>query len=174
MYGLLGLGPSGLGLPSPTTLSDMPVSRSNNVSTSCSTARRPLRFARSSLEIQTHDRTSVNHTILGITSAHIHRIVSAVTMTTTVTTTDAATTTEGDQTTAMTDVVMTNTEQRTIMTEMTDTFSGIHVLTGRTLIEDRATIDVLTTIVVGTLLKTNRIALFLIMSHEPTRLPKSP
>ena len=74
----------------------------------------------------------------------------------------------------MTDVVMTNTEQRTIMTEMTDTFSGIHVLTGRTLIEDRATIDVLTTIVVGTLLKTNRIALFLIMSHEPTRLPKSP
>ena len=105
-----------------------------------------------------------------------HRIVSAMTMTTAETTTATATTTEGDQTTVATATAMTNTDQTMIMigtktTGMTDTIRGIHVMIDGTLIEDRATIEGITTIVVGILPKTNRAVL---MRPGPTRLHKRP
>ena len=71
------------------------LTQSNNVSTTCSTARQPLRAARLSLEIHTHCRTSVNPTEIGIMSDHDHQIVSVVTPTIVVTTTATATTTAG-------------------------------------------------------------------------------
>ena len=179
MYGLLGLGPSGLGLPSPTTLSDMPVSRSNNVSTTCSTARRPLRFARSSLQMHTHGRTSANPTVIGITSDHGHRVISTVTKIIVATTTATARTTEGDRTMVVTNTTMTIIEQTMIMNDMTRTgmtgmSSGIHETIGGILIEVRETMDGITTIVVATLLNPNRVALFTTTSHGPIRLHRIP
>ena len=97
------------------------LTRSNNVSTICSTARRLLQFARSSLETPTHCRTSVNPTEIGIMSEHGHRIVSAMMMITAERMTATATTSEGDQTTSVTVTAMTTIEQTMIMTGMTTT-----------------------------------------------------
>ena len=114
----------------------------------------------------TYVRTSGNSTEIKITSDHDHRIVSVVTMTTAETKTATTTTTEGDQTTAATATTMTNTISTTTI-GMTATIRGIHVMIDGTLIEDRTTIKGITTIDVGTLLKTNRAAL----THSgPTRL----
>ena len=89
-----------------------------------------------------------------------------------------STTTEEDQTTVVTVTAMTVTEQTmimigTTMTGMIDTTRGTHVMISRTLIEDRATIEGITTIVVGTLLKTNTNCTAL-TRHGPTRLHKRP
>ena len=105
------------------------LTQSNNVNTTCSTAQRRLRFARSSLGIHNPIRTSDNPTEIMIMSVHDHHIGNAVT------TTATATTTEGDRMTTMTVTAMTNTEQMTIMigtrtAGMTDTIRGIHVMIG--------------------------------------------
>ena len=149
------------------------LTRSNNVNTTCSTAQRRLRFARSSLEIHTHGRTNVSHIDIGRTCNHNPRIVSVVT------TTATAMTTVGDRTTAVTNTAMTNIEQTTSMTGttttgMTGTINGIHETIEETLTEVRGTIDGITTIVVGTLLQTYRTTLFPITRHGPTRLHKRP
>ena len=79
----------------------------------------------------------------------------------------------------MTDTTMTNIEQTmirtgTTTTGMAGTTSGIHEMIGGTLIEDRATIDDITTIVAENLLKTNRATLFPITSRKSTHLHKRP
>ena len=76
-------------------------------------------------------------------------------------TTVTETTSEGDRTTAATASAMTSTGQTTIMIGMTtigmtDMIRGIHVMIGETLTEDRATIEGITTTVVGILLKMTR------------------
>ena len=75
------------------------------------------------------------------------------------TTTVTATTTKGDQTIVVTTMTITDKTTITIgttTTGMTDTTRGTHVMIGGILIEDRATTKGITTIIVGTLLKTNR------------------
>ena len=91
-------------------------------------------------------------------SDHDRQIGGAVMMITIEMTTVTETTTEGDRTTAVIATAMTSTGQTTIMIDtttigMTDMISGIHIMIGETLTEDRATIEGITTTIVGTLLK---------------------
>ena len=68
------------------------------------------------------------------------------------------TTTDGNRMTVMIDIAMTETTIMIGMTTigMTDMIRGIHVMIGETLTEDRATIEGITTTVVGILLKMTR------------------
>ena len=111
-------------------------------------------------------------------SDHSHRVVKSMTTITAKRTTATATTTEGDHTKVVTVTAMTTIEQTMIMTGMTTTgmigtTRGIHETIGGTLIEDRETIDGITTIVVETLLKPTRTTLFPTTSQGPTRLHMS-
>ena len=77
------------------------------------------------------------------------------------TTTVTKTTTDGDRTTAVIATAMT--ERTTIMIGMTtigmtNMIRGIHVMIGETLTEDRATIEGITTTIVGILLKMIHVA----------------
>ena len=115
--------------------------------------------------------TSINPTVIGITSVHGHRIVSAEMTITIVMTTDTEPTTEGDQTMVVTDIAMTTIEQTMITTGMmtpgmTCTKHGIHETINITLIEVCETIDDTMTIIAENLLNPNYVALFPTMSRK--------
>ena len=102
---------------------------------------------------------SDNPTRTRITNDPDRQIGGAGTTITVETMTVTETTTDGDRTTVVIAIAMT--EQMTIMIGMTtigmtDMIRGIHVMIGETLTEDRATIEGITTTVVGILLKMTR------------------